>query len=188
MRPGHRANSCRANPPRSTINVANSDSRSTLRSPVCSHGALQLIQKLWIDGIDRVNQRRYGGTRLGTEEPAHGILRTGALYLFGRNLCTIEERLAVPLALDQSLAVKSIDYLRNRRVYQALWFAQHSMHVADGGRAEFPELRQNDVFQRVRRQLKRCHHSIVRADISRTQTSTPRLNASLASRARRAVH
>jgi hypothetical protein len=108
---------------------------------VCSHGSFQLIEKLWVNRIDRVNQRRYGGTRRGTEEPAHGILRTSALYLFWRDPCTIEERLAVPLALDQSFAVKSIDNLRNRRVHQALWFTQHTMHVANGCRAKFPKLR-----------------------------------------------
>src|ERR1700722_5687968 len=161
MRPGHRVNSCKANPPRSKIKVANRDSRSTLRSPVRSHGAFQLIEQFWINGIDRINQCRDGGTRCGTEKPAHGILRTRALHLLWRDFRTIDECLAVPLALDQSLAVKSIDTLRYRRVDQALGFTPPSMHVANGRRAEIPELRQNDVFQCVCRQLKRIHGDIV---------------------------
>jgi len=162
MRPGHTANSCKADPPKSTINVARRDSRSTLRSPVCGHCPFQLIEKLWIDSIDRIDQGRHGGTRRWTEESGHGVPRAGALYLLSRDLCTIDERLAVSFALDQSLAVKSIDNLSNRRVDQALWFTQQRMHVANGSGAEFPELRQNDVFQCICRQLKRCHWGIVR--------------------------
>src|SRR5579863_3030674 len=120
MRPGHTANSCNANPPRSTIKVARRDSRSTLRSPVCGHRPFQLVEKLWIDGIDRIDQRRHGGTRRGAQESAHRILRTRALHLLPRDLCSIDERLAVPLALNQPLAVKPIDDLADRRVDQAL--------------------------------------------------------------------
>src|SRR5580704_8615750 len=100
MRSGHAANSCSAKPPKRTINVASRDSRSTLRSPMCSHGAFQLIEKLWIDGIDRINQRCHGGAWRGTEESAYGILRASALHFLWSDPCAIDERLAVAFALD----------------------------------------------------------------------------------------
>src|SRR5579863_8258381 len=174
MRPGHTANSCRANPPKSTIKVARRDSRSTFRSPVCGHRPFQLSEKLWTDGVDRIDQRRHGGTRRGAEEPAHGILCTSALHLLPRDLGTIDERLAVPLALDQSLAVKPIDDLADGRIDQALRLTQHTVHVANGRRAEFPELGENDVFQRVCRQLKRAHRDIVNATCGSVQTPAGR--------------
>jgi len=114
---------------------------------MCSHGAFQLIEKLWIDGIDRINQRRHGGARRGTEESAYGILRASALHFLWSDPRAIDERLAVAFALDQSLAAQSIDDLRDRRIHQPLWFTQQPMHVANGSRTEFPELGENDVFQ-----------------------------------------
>src|SRR5208282_182223 len=151
MRPGHTANSCSADPPKSTISVARRDSRSTLGSPVCGDRALQLIEQLRIDRIDRIDQRRHGGARRGTEKPAHGVVRARALYLLSSNPCAIDECPAVPLALDQSLAAKPIDDLRNRRVDQTLRFTEQSVNVANGSRAEFPELRQDGIFQFVGR-------------------------------------
>src|ERR1700685_697242 len=102
MRSGQAANSCNANPPKRTINVASRDSRSTLRSPVCSHGAFQLIEKLWIDGIDRINQRCHGGARRRTKESAYGIPRTSALHLLWSDPCAIDERLAVARAEEHT--------------------------------------------------------------------------------------
>jgi len=117
---------------------------------VCSHCPFQLVEQLWVDSIDRINQRRHGGVRRGSEESAHGVLRTSALDQLPSYPCTIDESPAVPLALDQSLVAKSIDNLRNGRVDQGFRSIQPAMHVANGSRTEFPELRQNGIFQFVR--------------------------------------
>src|SRR5258708_5453915 len=150
MRPGQAANSCKAEPPKRTINIARRDSRSTLRSPVCSDRTFQFIEQPWIDGIDRINQRRNGGARRRAEKSADRNLRPSTLYTLSGNSCAIDERLPVPFALNQSLAAKPVDNLCNRRVDQALWFVDLPMQVTNGRRAELPQLCQNEIFQFIR--------------------------------------
>jgi hypothetical protein len=105
---------------------------------VCSDRTFQFIQQLWIDGIDRINQRRNGGARRRAEESAYRILRPSTLYTLSSHSCAIDERFPVPLALNQSLAAKSIDNLCNRRVDKALWSVDLPMQVTNGRRAELP--------------------------------------------------
>src|SRR5271165_6074317 len=102
MRSGQTANSCKAKPPNRMINVASRDSRSTLRSPVCGDCAFQFIEQLRIDGVDRIDERGYGGPRRGTEQPAHGILCTSPLDVLPSDLCAINERFAAPISLDEA--------------------------------------------------------------------------------------
>ena len=45
------------------------------------HGALQFIEQERIDGVDGIDERRHGGARHGTQQPAHRILRARAFDL-----------------------------------------------------------------------------------------------------------
>ena len=132
------------------------------------HRALQFIEQVRVDGIDGIDERCDSCVRRGTQESPDGIVCAGALHFLSSDPCPIDERPAVALALNQTLAAQSIDDFGNCRIDEALGFADMAMDVTHGSRAEVPKLRQNGVFQFVCGQQIGLHPSIVTLRVARS--------------------